>query len=111
MGRPPMGGPDMGRIGGADIGRIGGADLGRTGGADMGRIGGADIGGGAIIGGTMPLPSIGPPAIWVTAVRGRVGIGGPGTEERRISAGASRSPGRAAPWRAKPPVRSSRSPS
>ena len=74
----------MGRTGGADIGRIGGADMGRMGGADIGRTGGADIGGGAIMGGTMP-PTIGPPAIWLTVLSGRDGIGGPGTGERRIS--------------------------
>jgi hypothetical protein len=85
IGRPAIGGPDIGRTGGADIGRIGGADMGRMGGADMGRTGGADMGGGAIIGGTMPpLPSIGP-AICATGVSGRDGIGGPGTGERRIS--------------------------
>ena len=73
-------------------------------------IGGADIGG-AIIGG-MPAPSMGPPAIWVTAVNGRDGIGGPGIGERRISAGPSciEAP-RPTPWRANPPVRSSSSPS
>lgn len=96
MGRP-IGGPDIGRIGGADIGRIGGADMGRIGGADIGRTGGADIGGGAIIGGITPVPTIGAPAIWVAGVNGRVGIGGPGSGERRISTGSSRGTGRAAP--------------